>query len=327
METGRTNVAATTVSADEIPGAARVFLRAHHRKDIILTPLRRADRPGHPLSYGAFDADGRLMQEFMLRRLGGAWPLGDFATPSRTIEPTHVYGGVLSGHFGHFLVESLARAWWMRMRPRVPVVWHATDGAVSPWQAEILAMLGIGGAGSFVLEQPTLFRHLVLPDPGFMIESFLAQDQAEALAAYPFRVPLRGKRVWLSRSGLSPNLGIVAGEAEVERELAARGWSIVAPERLTVLAQLETLADAEVVAGFEGSAFHILLLAQQPRAAIRIVARSTGLLNPSYGLIAAAKGLAQTSLRVALEPMRGAGRVASYKLHAPQDVIDFVDAP
>lgn len=66
-------------------------------------------------------------------------------------------------------------------------------------------------------------------------------------------------RLYLSRSRLSPECRLLAGEDQLDEELRGRGWSVVYPETLPLQEQLRLLAEARIIAGCVGSAMHLLM--------------------------------------------------------------------
>lgn len=77
-------------------------------------------------------------------------------------------------------------------------------------------------------------------------------DALEALAG-----PDAGTKLYLTRSRLPDTLRRVRAEEDLERELTAAGWIVVAPESLPLREQLRHLAAARTIAGSLGSALHL----------------------------------------------------------------------
>ena len=268
------------------------------RGETLFSPARHDHTMPAGTRLGVFAPDGSFLPEFRLQRGN---QLSRFEDPPETIEDRltgdFIYGGVVFPHYGHFLLESLARAWYLREHRRPAILWHSPIGRdePSPWQAEILDMLGIDAARHRFITRTTAVDRVVLPDAGCIIEQRLHPQLARALGVVPFaRHPLAGKRVWLSRSRLPERLARIHGEEEMEAELSAAGWSVVHPETLTVREQLAAMVDAEEISGFEGSAFYTLLLAERVPARITMIRRTGGPPPTSFGLMAAAKGLRLT---------------------------------
>jgi capsular polysaccharide biosynthesis protein len=267
----------------------------------------------------AVDPHDRPVADFVLERwVGqsdcGAAPTADERAAAVTLGGEFVYGGILMAHFGHFLLESLARTWALRSDDR-PILWHSlAAGGLRPWQEEIFGLVGIDTRRFVVVGGPTVVERVDVPEPGFRLGIELAPEQAEALAVVPFAAPVTGRRVWVSRSALLSTAGLVVGETILEEILQARGWAVIHPERLGVAEYLAALSDAEVVAGLEGSALHALVLGRGIRSRIAIVARTAGMVSPNYGLVAETKGLDQRVLRAPIRPLTEGGRIGTQRM-------------
>jgi len=242
-------------------------LRAEAYPDATVVPFTRFTRQsGRPaLRMGVFDARSRIVPASLLRRSFGKVGFAADLTPATQAAAREdarevVFGGRLSRHFGHFLLESLAKAWYAGQHPELPIAWACpadrTDAGYTPWQASVLEVLGLTNEPVFV-DHPTRFASVVVPDSGYRIKDFLAPQHAAFLAAFPARPREPERRVWLSRSRVDRG---VLHAPRLEAELAAAGWSVVHPETLSLGDQLELLASAGRVAGDEGSAFHLLAL-------------------------------------------------------------------
>ena len=148
-------------------------------------------------------------------------------------------------HFGHFLLESLSRVWLAKRMPEVPVVWSCRVGAGAPrgaaltrWQQDILATVGVTNPGIFVTE-PVRFERLIVPELGNRFQHSFHPEQVAALGAVP-HAPVPGRRVWLSRSKLADRMQNLS-MPEVEARLAGLGWTILYPEGLRFSEQIAAL--------------------------------------------------------------------------------------
>ena len=144
-------------------------------------------------------------------------------------EPS-IYGGLLFNHFGHFLLETLARAWYIEHHPD-DVYFFKTDASqpdnvneLFAWQQELLAGL-VGDINRIkIIHSKTVFEKLIVPKPGFVIRKYCRRDHAEALQVVGGKILERDKtefvrheKVWLSRSALG--YALVYGEMEFEEAL------------------------------------------------------------------------------------------------------------
>lgn len=220
------------------------------------------------LLMGVFDADGTYIERSALERrsgeVGAPAPREIFPAPRPASDRRAIYGGTLYFHFGHFLLESLARLWHADDEPDTPIVWagsHSWSGKdFEPWQLEILEILGVRNELR-ILSAPETFDRLVMPDVGYRYDDWFHPQHADFLGRYVGPPQEPDRRVWLSRSDVPNGVKDVNASA-VERRLAAEGWAITYPERASVRAQLDEISRASVIAGEEGSAFHALMLLQ-----------------------------------------------------------------
>lgn len=306
--------------------APPVELLVHQINQATLVPLVRETSPGAPLPFriGAFGPDGEPIPAAMHLRGGYAANPPPFAEAEMSWDGDFVYGGQLWDHFGHFLLEGLSRAWAFSRLPG-PILWQrvAPHATLLDWQNEILDRMGLGAREHRVVDRPARVARLAVPEQGLVTRRYLHAWQEATLAVHPYQRPRAGHRVWLSRSGLPAKLARIEGETEVEAALRADRWTILHPQTLSVADQLAALEAAEVIAGFEGSAFHGLLLGRDVRAHIVIFGRGAAV-NPNYQVIAAAKGLNQRVVSLNLEHLGGNGRTASYRLPNPTQVLEVL---
>ncbi len=304
--------------------AAPSTLHVHHILGATIVPLARETAPGAPLRFrtGVFGADGSPVAAAAHRRGGLVANPPPYAEAEESWDGDFVFAGQLWDHFGHFLLESLARAWAFAALPG-PILWqrNAAHARLSGWQQDIFDRLGLGGREHRVVDRPVRIARLAVPEPGLVTRRFLHPMQEAILAAHPYRPPEPGRRVWLSRSGLSAKRAHIDGVDAIEAALADEGWTILRPETLSIADQLQALEAAEVIAGFEGSAFHGLLLGRDVRARIVIFSRGPAI-NPNYHMIAHAKRLDQQVMTLQLEHLNGRGSYASFRLSHPRQVLD-----
>jgi capsular polysaccharide biosynthesis protein len=218
---------------------------------------------------GVYDPSGDCIEETLIRRRfskGKERQIGVRAPPSSSSiyhDINAIYAGPLLNHFGHFLLEGLARIWFARRHPEIPIVWSCPSAeqldpsrpAMTKWQNEILALLGVNNP-RILVQSPARFKSLHIPEVGYVIQDYFHPEHMGALAVTP-HTPKRGHNVWLSRSKLNQfqNLSI----AGFEQSLVHLGWTIIYPETLAIAEQMSHLASAERVAGEEGSALHSLI--------------------------------------------------------------------
>ena len=242
---------------------------------------------------GVFDQFGNPVRQALLYRNYGQVSFQHNDPPKKafSVEGTYLFGGGRSGHFGHFLLESLSRTWASEAVPDASILW--TDGS-SPnkWQSQIFNSLGLSHRHA-TLAGPTQFERLLVPDPGYRIQDFFHPTHVDFLSKAQIACAgASGKKVWLSRTKLAREKQF-SGEKVIEEWLVKVGWEIIYPEKLSVQEQLQIFAHASVIAGIEGSAMHSVVLLSKFQAAVIIVRRS---INQNYRTIASAKKFVQYEL-------------------------------
>jgi hypothetical protein len=218
-------------------------------------------------------------------------------TEPDTIEPSWhldaaVFGGYLYDHYGHFLLESLARLWVPAPAAAAPVVWIAAwCESLTPWMHEVLDLLSVDENRYVVTSAsgPLAVDQLLVSDAGFEFGAWMHPWFGRRLATVPHRT-MANDHLWLSRSRRVPISGLDE-EIELEGRLEAEGWTIVHPEDLSVRQQVDLLAGAVHVSGLEGSAFHTLALIDHFGGAVDLFTRQD---HVNFERVAEASGFTQT---------------------------------
>ena len=109
------------------------------KNTVVYPTIRVASHPGK-LLMGVYDKDGNYVDDTALNRRSGEQgapvPRDLFPVAADADAPEAIYAGTLYFHFGHFLLESLARAWYAHRYPDVPFVWAGQH----TWQGSFIVM-------------------------------------------------------------------------------------------------------------------------------------------------------------------------------------------
>lgn len=201
-----------------------------------------------------------------------------YVPPVRTVEEPCVWGGYYTGHYGHFLIESMMNLYAFKEHPERRIAWRSGSQEMLSsiaWQKSFFQMVGCPTENMVFVNEPTLFKDLLFPVPGLLYETWLMPEQAETFAVCHKQMQ-KGKKVWLSRSKVQTDNTVFTNEVELEAMLEARGWLVIHPQDLSLEEQLEAMGTAEVVMGVVGSAFHTLLLLKDPAARFIVIDRMNG---------------------------------------------------
>lgn len=196
--------------------------------------------------------------------------------PAVTVEEDVVYLGWLFGHYGHFLMQSLARVWYLtEVDPSVKVIFHAANpeqARPTAWAQRMLTAFGVPPERILTLDAPARIRRLIVPEPLFAPRS-VADDQtvrAHEAMAEPYRavaesmagdVRPSAQPVYLSRRRLPSSQRLIVGEGLLEEALEQQGFRIAYPETMTFEDQVRLINSHDDIFSNAGSAAQNVLFA------------------------------------------------------------------
>ena len=275
-------------------------------RGVLYHPLTDRQMDADPL-WGVYDAGGALLDAAAYYRGPGATPVGqcaqrDWPSPvAAADEAVLLYGGLIVGHFGHFVLTSLARLWALLPpsvdRGSLRILFHGVGDPdqwwAVPYVAACLGALGLTRANLAWFPGPTRIACLVVPRPAFEEHNFVHAEYIGLVRAIGDRItprtPARRGPVYLARTRFRPISQGFVNEQDLVDHLSALGVAIVYPEDLTFAEHVDLYQTATVVLGPIGSAFHPAVFA---RASCPLLMLSpTQIVNPNYGMLDAAGGL------------------------------------
>jgi len=242
-----------------IPPAKRGFVTASG----LLT------RDGHPVPMGDLWRKARpltqppRMPEAAPGALAGHW----------------VWGGVLAGHFGHFLVESTGRLWGATQVPEAEGIIFIPKGPkltqLSRWQTEFFELAGVS-ARVILATKPLRVDRLSVPGQGFGLGDIVRGTYATRDFFSRFGAGIAaegGAKLYISRSKLSDRKGLLIGEHALEERLAAEGYDIFHPQKHSMTEQVARYKAATQVIAAEGSAVHFFAMVARPNQRLALILR------------------------------------------------------
>lgn len=256
---------------------------------------------------GVFESNGRHIEyanSFSYGRY--RYAISPLLASEKFFSGKYIYGGQILHQYGHFLLETLSRIWFIKKNPQLPVVWVG-NGDFTLWEQQIFNILNIKNK-KLVVKKPSTFEKLIVPLPGFMIPNFFHPEQINSLAVYSSEIQ-KHKCIYLSRSNISSRC---INEDEIENILSHNGFEIVFPEKISVEEQLNKICSSNIVFAIEGSALHNIVLAKNNIKTTFIVLPRH--MSPTYQLIADCKGIRYYTL------------LNNYKLSSGQNFIIDTDA-
>lgn len=239
---------------------------------VVLPCVKRRDANGKSVFVGGvIDAKGKfftpsahihsLDDETGSLKQGYEFDCSSVVEDGRTV----IYGGILYDHFGHSLVESLNRLWYVLDQDdkETPVVFLTESGrSLCPQIADMFSLLKLDGRLMFIT-RPIRFAKVIVPGQsgvlaGYYTDDFLRPFDAicAAVEAKPF------DKVYLSRRRFKGGIKIY-GEDKLEKTFKANGFKVIYPERLSLREQISYIKGAKEIASVMGSATHLSLFAKE----------------------------------------------------------------
>jgi len=240
---------------------------------------------------GVLDAEGRFVPASATWR--GHRPM--MTPPGAPVTATgtrltgrHLWLGQHWVHFGHYMVESLARIWAYdpANKPDSVVFIPKRPGRgieLMGWQRQFMELLGVEVPVT-IIEEPTEIEELIVPGQGFGLGTLdrgtpefrdkFHRDFARDIA------PDGPEKLYLSRSALGGTEGSIILEELLEQNLAAEGYEILHPQKHSIARQIAYYKAAKYVVGPDGSAFHLFgFVAREDQRAAVILRRTSSVYN------------------------------------------------
>ena len=202
--------------------------------------------------------------------------------PMPVLNGTWLWGGVLWVHFGHFVVESTGRLWALpQLRDKIDGILFMPKrprraGTVLGFQRDFVGLFGTD-LPIRTTEGPTRVERLFVPGQGFGLGDIAAgTDPFRQAMAHDFArevAPDGPKKLYVSRSRITGNKGILIDEDLIEARLAAEGYEIFHPQAHDLATQIARYRAADTILASEGSALHVVGMVAGAHQKIGILVR------------------------------------------------------
>lgn len=248
-------------------------------RDVYATPHVEFER------WGVFDRDDRPVALAVERGGDPLEPLRQIPESttrwSQVLEtapagPTYVYAGRQVFHFGHFLLETLARLWPFAdgLPDGVTLVMHG-DGDPRGWFSipyvrTLLGALGITPDRILHVERPIRFERLQVAGSAFLPGWSASPAMGRLTRAIGSRLTCgfdppaaNGRPAFFAKTRLVGGVSHLQNEGEIVDALARRGVEIVHPQEMSFLDHVRFLEARRVTSGWLSSAHHVALFASR----------------------------------------------------------------
>ena len=203
-----------------------------------------------------------------------------------TLDEDVIFGGVLEGHFGHFMVECLCRLWYVIQRPKsnLKIIFiPAKFGGYHSWFDDFFRLMNIDKERIIYVDKPTQYRSVTIPEQSEynpwagtikFSKEFLLPYQAIKSRVKPSEF----KKLYLTRT----NFNLIGtprkcvNENYFEDFFAERGFEVIAPEKFSVEEQISLIMGADEIVATLGTLTHWAIFCK-PTVKLIILARDSKL--------------------------------------------------
>lgn len=234
---------------------------------------------------GVYDADGFLCPESVMLRGAEYTPEKSHINISKIpfVDETVLYlgTGYLFQHFGHFLVEGLARTWallYKKYQNIKVVVSYETNVDMPGFVRKFLNALGVADENIIVLHKSMRFSRVFVPRQAingdlYMLPVMNKVFEKIATSLNDIKKYKTYDKIYLSRGKM--NDGRTFGEAPIEKIFAKNGFEIIYPEKLPLEQQITLAHNCKEMAGTAGTALHLAMFMKPGGRVIQIKRNST----------------------------------------------------
>lgn len=178
-------------------------------------------------------------------------------------DETVLYGGAMYNHPGHLIMEFIAeRLWWLiknrdsNIKIAIVITYSIVDDK-SKFIREFLEIMGIPQSRLLIIEKPTKFKKIIVPDPAdkvlsiFGIYEFTKEDRDFFEELKKHIKPSPYKKIYLTKN--KTFRGNIVGEEYLINFYRKKGFEIICPEDYTIREKAEFMLGADEVVSLSGT--------------------------------------------------------------------------
>lgn len=172
-----------------------------------------------------------------------------------------IFGGGLTCHFGHFVSECLSRMWYLIEHPELKIKCafiNLYGWKISRWVYKLFDLLSLPEDRIIFVTKPTQFKSIIVPDQSAYIKEDFTLKFMLPYERIASRIVPRGdvKKLFLTRGRDLSTKNYLANQEYFEEFYRARGFKVVAPEKLSLGEQFALIMGADEIATYLGTLAH-----------------------------------------------------------------------
>lgn len=202
-------------------------------------------------------------------------------------DETVIFGGIIINLFGHTLVDSLARMWYFAKNPETPhkFVFLMMAGQEG-FNKDFFELAGLTEDRYEIITEPTQFKKVIVPEQAMFCLSRTAHpdwllffDRIKENVKKRCEKPEFDK-VYLTRTQLPAEKHFEINECFFESFYRERGYTVVAPEKLSLAEQINIIMNATSVVTTVGTLSHMMVFADKNAECAFIMRTPSELVHP-----------------------------------------------
>jgi capsular polysaccharide biosynthesis protein len=180
-------------------------------------------------------------------------------------------------HYGHFLIETLAK-WWAVSEAIGEVdgfLFHVHDPQLfqKPFIQACMVGMQLEQKEIVHFNQPTLLSKVIVPQSSFQLDGHIYAKYRDTLSVIASAYFAPGSKrteqpLYVSRRLLKGGVTQYVGEADIEDFLAKKGVRIFHPQMHAFEEQVRIFNEHAVILGIDGSGMHNIALSIDPKTAV-----------------------------------------------------------
>lgn len=239
---------------------SRRQLSAKNYKEVCFYPYERL---GHGTYLGGLLGQNLLYLDKKIQSNEIKCPLPVNITAPKKIDSRKVvYLGCFLHHWGHFLVEGIARAYYILSDPNAVYVYSTSDGkAFSKQFLEFFELLGLQKENLVHVSRPTIFREIIVPDICVAAGRFYTKEYTAMFDIIKSKVPpVYNDKLYLCYV----DKGICKkyyGLESIDEFFRINGYRFVNLEKFSLKTQIGLIKGCKHFACINGTLMHNMLFA------------------------------------------------------------------
>jgi hypothetical protein len=166
-----------------------------------------------------------------------------------------VFIGALSKHYGHFILEGLARIWFYLDAKNLKFKCVYISEIGPDLFLDIFKLLKIDPHRMQRIEVPTKFRKVLIPEPSIRLSDYYHQKYYETVSRIRDSVPAQSyNKVFFSKEGISNSRAV--GEDIIQSVFESNGYLVFHPEKMSMYEKISILRGAKIFVASSGTNVH-----------------------------------------------------------------------